>query len=574
MNENKETVTIALLGGGPAALYMFKRIVECNRTDFRIHIYERKARLGEGMPYSEEGAGTEHLTNVSDVEVPELVTTMEEWFREAPPELIQKYKISPRNFNELKVIPRLLFGDYLTDQFHMLLDKARELAIPVSVHLNVEIKDVKDDPKAGQTKVVTTEGEFSFDHVIICTGHLWLRKNEGKVKGYFDSPYPPSKISRKINFPVAIRGSSLTAFDAIRTLSRCNGKFIKNENDVIAYQLAEESTGFGMIMHSIDGMLPAIRINVDESEQSEKHALTKAEMRELREKHGGFIPLDWLFEEKFKKSFITKDPEFYERIKSMSLETFVESIMNFRERLDPFSLFRAEYDEAEKSIRKNTTIAWKEQLADLNYIINYPAKYFSAEDMLRLKKVLMPLISLVIAFVPQDSARELIALHQAGVLSVVSVDPDSKVDPDDPQGIVYRYIDEKGKRENKRFKMFIDCVGQPPLKIDEIPFKSLVTNKTVSPAKIRFVSGDAAEKLKREGNKDVEKKGDEWYLKLPGIMINDDFQLVDDNGVNNKRIYVMAVPFIGGLNPDYSGLDFCESASETIIGSLLKAEKK
>jgi hypothetical protein len=30
----------------------------------------------------------------------------------------------------------------------------------------------------------------------------------------------------------------------------------------------------------------------------------------------------------------------------------------------------------------------------------------------------------------------------------------------------------------------------------------------------------------------------------------------------------MAVPYIGGYNPDYSGLDFCEEASEKIIKSM------
>jgi hypothetical protein len=32
----------------------------------------------------------------------------------------------------------------------------------------------------------------------------------------------------------------------------------------------------------------------------------------------------------------------------------------------------------------------------------------------------------------------------------------------------------------------------------------------------------------------------------------------------------MAVPFIGGLNPDYSGLDFCDTAAEKISEVLSK----
>lgn len=40
----------------------------------------------------------------------------------------------------------------------------------------------------------------------------------------------------------------------------------------------------------------------------------------------------------------------------------------------------------------------------------------------------------------------------------------------------------------------------------------------------------------------------------------------------DEHIYIMAVPCIGGYNPDYSGLDFCEEASERIVKSLLGQE--
>jgi hypothetical protein len=35
---------------------------------------------------------------------------------------------------------------------------------------------------------------------------------------------------------------------------------------------------------------------------------------------------------------------------------------------------------------------------------------------------------------------------------------------------------------------------------------------------------------------------------------------------------LMAVPYIGGYNPDYSGLDFSEAASALIIKSIVKVE--
>ena len=106
----------------------------------------------------------------------------------------------------------------------------------------------------------------------------------------------------------------------------------------------------------------------------------------------GFMSLDFIFEKDFKEPIRQKDPAFYELIKDLTMEEFVEEMMNLRERLDAFDLFKGEFAEAEKSIRRKESIYWKEMLAILSFAMNYPAKHLSAEDMIRLKKVLMPLI--------------------------------------------------------------------------------------------------------------------------------------------------------------------------------------
>lgn len=561
---------IALIGGGPAALFMYKRLVDLKLQDFHIHIFEKKDKLGAGMPYSDEGANREHITNVSDNEIPELVNSMEEWINKAPEHLIKPYNITPDNFNEYKVVPRLLFGEYLSAQFDKLRKSAKEEGIQTTIHFNTTVIDVVDDPENGKVTVVTEEESLVFDEVVICTGHHWPRKIEGTVKGYFDSPYPPSKLREKVNYPVAIKGSSLTSLDALRTLSRSNGHFSKNENGKLEYHVDEESQGFKIVMHSIDGLLPAIRIHLEDSHLSKDSVLTETEIEANKMVNDGFVSLDYIFEQKFKVPFRKKDPEFYERIKDMTMEEFVEDMMSLRERLDPFTLLKAEYAEAEKSIRRQQPVLWKEMLASLSFTMNYPAKYFSAEDMLRHRKVLLPLISIVIAFVPQSSAQEMLALHEAGILSIVAVDRTSRVEPGEEEGITYFYKDEEGKEQEVQYKMFIDCVGQPPLSIQDIPFKGLIEKETISQARLQFRSPQEAEKLIEEGNKDVVKEQNGSYtLKMPGIMINDNFQVIDKYGAYNERIYVMAVPYIGGINPDYSGLDFCEAASAKIIKALV-----
>jgi uncharacterized NAD(P)/FAD-binding protein YdhS len=180
---------IAILGGGPSGLFMFKRLVESGNKAVVVTIFERKNKLGSGMPYSAEGANDEHITNVSGNEIPPLVTTLDQWVKKVPKDTLDKYHMDVANFNEFKVLPRLLFGQYLTTQFDLLQKQARKAGVEYEVHYNSTVTDIIDEPEKGIVTVeVDGQGKFEFDHVVICTGHNWPHKHEGKIPNYFDSP--------------------------------------------------------------------------------------------------------------------------------------------------------------------------------------------------------------------------------------------------------------------------------------------------------------------------------------------------------------------------------------------------
>ena len=382
-------------------------------------------------------------------------------------------------------------------------------------------------------------------------------------------PLSPRQARKKINYPIAIRGSGLTAIDAVRTLSRNNGVFLKNEDDSLTYKLSTDSSEFRLVLHSIGGMLPSIRFHVENPQAFPGNTITEEEAYKIKTLNNGFISLDMIFERNFLQPLKEQDLSFYEKVKELTLEAFVDYMMTFRENMDAFQLFKAEYKEAEKSIRRHQSIAWKERLSALSYAMNYPAKHLSAEDMTRLKKVLMPLISIVIACVPQSSCRELMALHEAGVLTLVAVNPQSEVLPMKHGGAMYSYSDENGTKNKIPYRMFVEATGQPHFMVENFPFDGLKEHGTVSEAYLYFAEKENALAELAAGN-DLVKVDDagKYYLTVPGININDHFQVLDKFGSYNNRVYMMAVPHIGGLNPDYSGLDFCETAAKRIANSI------
>ncbi|RZJ73049.1 FAD/NAD(P)-binding protein [Flavobacterium sp.] len=560
MNQNK---TLAIIGGGPAALFVLKNF----RDDLpysSIAVFEKSARLGAGMPYSEVGAKREHVTNVSDNEIPDLPQDLTDFVIKNP-EVAQKYGIEVETFHEYKVVPRLLFGDYLECQFRILIDKLRSDGITVDIFLEHEVTDAAQSADGKITITCHDKPEMQCDAVIICTGHVWPKWNEQKVKGYFDSPYPPSKIASKVNHAVGIKGASLTAIDAVKTLAWQHGTF-EEQNDKLHYRVSPDCRDFRIVMHSRSGLLPAVRIHLADTHLSVDQVLTKEQIESERARNDGFLPLDFVYEEIFLKTLRNKHPEYYESIKALSLEEYTEKVLEFREDADPFELFRAEFLEAENSIEKEKPIHWKEALATLSYAMNYPAKYFSAEDMVRLKKSLMPLISLIIAFVPQGSGRELMALHEAGILKLVAVGQDSEIVPGEEGASVT--FSRNGNYFREEYKVFIDCTGQDYLPFSEFPFKGLLSSSKVVPAKLRYRDFSRGKSDMENMPEKVTRNGDAFYLTVPGLKINDNFQVCDELGNANEVIFVMAVPHIGGLNPDYSGLDFCETASRKVIEAL------
>lgn len=555
---------IGIIGGGPSALFLLKSMLDKYPADIDIDIFEKSDRLGAGMPYSAAGALREHITNISGNEIPDLPQSLSDWVKSRPEEFLQPYSIDKETFSSLHPVPRLLFGHYLSDQFLRLTTEAVHRGINLKLHCNKKITDISCPNGQGYVRLWDSDQvSYDFDRVIIASGHIWPKKSENMIPGYFDSPYPPYKIALKADHPVAVKGASLTAIDAVRTIARANGTFKHGADGKLGYRRLETSPNFKIVLHAIGGLLPAVRVHLEDPKLGQGKALSDKDILEIRNQNDGFIPLDIIYYKEFLEPLKERNYAFYKSIVHLSIEEFVSRMMDQREDMDPFELLQAELAQAELTFERKETIHWKEMLAILSFSMNYPAKYLSAEDMWRLKKVLMPLISTIIAFVPQSSAFELLALWEAGALELKDVNESSSVEPDVTGGAFYHYDSD----DVVHYKLFVDCTGQPAMPYDAFPFKTLMSEGVVSKARLAFKKLENA--ASEQDNENIEFLQGRAYLTVPGIAINDNFQVLDVFNQYNKRLYIMAVPYIGGYNPDYSGLDFCEEAASRIANSLI-----
>ena len=180
----------------------------------------------------------------------------------APTELLKQYNLEPANFNEYEVMPRLLFGKYLEAQFDLLRQQAKKRGIGVQVMYNTSVTDVADLPATNEVKVITeTRGTMLFD-VCNVTGRHWKKRNEGIVANWFDSPYPPEKLLKRINFPVAVKGSSLTAIDAVSNTGSLQREFYSKRRPHLHLHTFSGQRKLRICMFSLGGYLPGLRFHL------------------------------------------------------------------------------------------------------------------------------------------------------------------------------------------------------------------------------------------------------------------------------------------------------------------------
>jgi hypothetical protein len=570
---------VAIIGCGPTTLFLLQHVSMCieqlQQDIDSIVLFDQQQGFGFGMPYSPQTTDRYNICNISSEELPKLPCSFADWLRTAPSHALAKYGIEPESISESETYSRLAMGDYFSDQIDVLTETLRSAGVAVERYTNTRVIDLRDTPSTQTVTVLTASGNrFYVDRAVIATGHSWENKDEAE-NGYFASPWPIRKLLPKsgvfFNFKIGIHGASLSAFDVLASLAHRHGDFVSKQSNASKGFVFVPSKGaeeFRLVMHSTNGWLPHLQYEqVSPIRQVYRHVDRQTLLNVC--KSDGTLQLDDFFSKICRPclldAFNADDrPDMAARLsdEAYTLSQFIDQMEREHKYDDAFEGMKAEMPEAVRSVTGDKPIHWKEVIDDLMYMLNFHAPLLSAEDHIYFQSEVLPFLMNVIAAMPLDSARKLLAMRDAGKLELIAGHAEVKSIAAD--GICVEVT--RGENvEAHRYKMFIDSTGQKGIRFDDFPFPTLIAEKTVCEASVPFSKQDSVRALPDELRLRVKWIDHIPYYLVGGIDIDGNYRIVDGTGRPNDRIYDVAFPHAAGLRPYSYGLQCCNLTSMLVV---------
>lgn len=565
---------LAIIGSGPSCLYLLKHLLE--RVElFRerlamIGVFEKGRATGMGMPYSPETTDRLNLSNISSEELPRLTTSFADWLRGLDAGRLAEFGIEPNEISESEVYSRLALGEYLHAQYQAIVARLAAAGIPVRDHTRCKIVDVREEED--RVALVEEGGErFLFNRAVLATGHYWPEDDHPEA-GYYASPWPVAKLlpreGEAYGFTIGTLGSSLSAFDVVSSLAHRQGAFVKKGGGLV-YQPHPGSEKFRVVMHSADGLLPHLQYAQAEPMREIERHVSEEDLRALRDERG-CLRLATYFDricrpvlrdafakdQKLEIVALLSDPAF-------DLEGFVRRITEEHRYADAFAGLRSELKEAEDSVAKNRPIHWKEALDDLMYTLSFHAEWLPAEDHLTLHRNVLPFVMNVTAALPLPSACKLLALREAGHLTMMT--GKANVADRSPGAGTTITVSNNGNKADFTYRLFVDCSGQGALKLEDFPFPSLAARGAIREARAAFSDASALDALPKKAKAKVFAEEGNFFYPIGGIEVDRGYRVIARNGRPSARIYDMAFPHVSGLRPYAYGLQACHDTARLLV---------
>ncbi|HII4319718.1 FAD-NAD(P)-binding protein [Enterobacter cloacae] len=514
---------IAIIGSGPTGIYTFYALLK-HKTPLAVSIFEKAKEAGVGMPYRIDENSRLMLANIASIEIPPVFMTYLDWLKEQSAAHLARYHVDKASLHDRQFLPRILLGEYFRDSFLRVVKEARRLGFQVDIHESAEVTDIATDKDGVTLSVNNSRLPERFNLAVIATGHVWPDEDEA-TRTFFPSPWSGLMDADIPACRVGIMGTSLSGLDAAMAVVMQHGAFVDDK-----FVLDKGSEALKIVLMSRTGILPEADFYCPIPYEPLSVLTEFVVENEIAKGSDGLLNRIFTL---MVKELELADPTWCEKIglRALDADTLRDAWFEDRKQHGPFSWAEANLNEVERNKRERRTVPWRYTVLRLHEVVQEIVPHLNEQDRERFKQGLARVFIDNYAAIPPQSIRRLLALREAGIISVVALGDDYTLDVGRAQTAIAT------KDNTYLFDVFIDARGQKPLKTEDLPFPTL------------------RKQLQATGD-EIPDIGEDYTLKAPETV--------------RGRIAFGAIPWLMHDHPFVQGLAECAE----IAGSMAKAAEK
>ncbi|KZQ77534.1 hypothetical protein A3N52_07080 [Klebsiella aerogenes] len=455
---------VAIVGVGPTGIYTFHSLVERGEP-LEIVLYEQGEEAGVGMPYNDEHNSAQMLANIASIEIPPIYITYLTWLQSQSENWLTRYGIEREALHERQFLPRVILGDYYRDRFLALLEKARLAGFNVSVRESCEVTDLQAEQDGVKLWINHAPTAERANFAVIATGHLWPQDDDSS-REYYPSPWSGLMQAQIAPCRVGIMGTSLSGIDAAVAVVIQHGHFTTDADESVHFRLNDASHKLHITLMSRNGILPEADFYCPIP--YEPLEIVTHQRLETAIAEGSEGLLDRVFQLIVRELELAA-PHWCKQIglRQLTADTFSDAWFIDRKRHDPFAWAQANLQEVERNKQQQHTVPWRYTILRLHEVIEMITPHLNERDRERFKTGLARVFIDNYAAIPSESIRRLLALREAGVISILPLGADYQLEVQPQRTVIHHH------NQRSEFDVFIDARGQKALKSKDIPFPTL-----------------------------------------------------------------------------------------------------